>query len=439
MATPMQIEYLAPDSIHENPTNPRKHPENQLRQLQKIIEQVGFINPIIIDQDNQIIAGHARKIIAARLGLEQVPTLRVDNLTESQLKAYMLADNKLVENAEWDNELLQVNIQFLVDLSFDMEATGFSSTEVDLILQPMPISELKDPDPGALPDASETVTQIGDEFELVKHRILCGDVRSQLAIQQFVGDRQVDMVITDPPYNVAVNGHVSGLGKHQHAEFAMASGEMDPAEFQEFLHTTLANMVRVSHSAAVHYIFMDWRNIDVLLAVAHEIYQIQLNLCIWHKTNAGMGSLYRSQHELVAVFRVGRQSHQNNVQLGKNGRYRTNVWTYPGMNSIGESRDEQLAMHPTVKPVALLADAILDVTSQGDLVFDGFLGSGSTLLAAEHVGRVAYGTEIDPRYVDVAIQRWEALTGQEAVHCQSGLTFSQLAEQRLDASSPKED
>jgi DNA modification methylase len=152
-----------------------------------------------------------------------------------------------------------------------------------------------------------------------------------------------------------------------------------------------------------------------------------------------MGSLYRSQHELVAVFRVGRQSHQNNVQLGKNGRYRTNVWTYPGMNSIGESRDEQLAMHPTVKPVALLADAILDVTSQGDLVFDGFLGSGSTLLAAEHVGRVAYGTEIDPRYVDVAIQRWEALTGQEAVHCQSGLTFSQLAEQRLDASSPKED
>jgi DNA modification methylase len=351
----------------------------------------------------------------------------------------MLADNKLVENAEWDDELLRVNIQFLVDLSFDMEATGFSTTEVDLILQPMPISELEDPDPGALPDASETVTRIGDEFELGKHRILCGDVRSQLAIQQFVGDRQVDMVITDPPYNVAVNGHVSGLGKHQHVEFAMASGEMDPTEFQEFLHTTLANMVRVSHSAAVHYIFMDWRHIDVLLAVAHEIYQIQLNLCIWHKTNAGMGSLYRSQHELVAVFRVGRQSHQNNVQLGKNGRYRTNVWTYPGMNSIGESRDEQLAMHPTVKPVALLADAILDVTSQGDLVFDGFLGSGSTLLAAEHVGRVAYGTEIDPRYVDVAIQRWEALTGQEAVHCQSGLTFSQLAEQRLDASSPKEE
>jgi DNA modification methylase len=439
MAKQLQIEYLPLESINENPANPRHHPASQLRQLAKIIKSIGFINPIILDQDNQIVAGHARKIVADRLGLAQVPVIRVDHLTEDQLKAYMLADNKLVENAEWDDELLCVHIQYLVDLDFDMEATGFSSSEVDLILQPMPVSELEDPSPGELPEVEDTISQSGDVFELGNHRILCADIRCQQMVQQFMGELKADVVLTDPPYNVAVEGHVSGLGMHTHDEFVMASGEMDPVQFQEFLETALANMVRVSRNGAVHFVFMDWRHISELLAAANPIYHTQLNLCVWNKTNAGMGSLYRSQHELVCVFRVGKKQHQNNVALGKNGRYRTNVWTYAGMNSFSEDRDEQLAMHPTVKPVALLADAMLDVTGRGDLVFDGFLGSGSTLLAAEHIGRIARGVEIDPRYVDVAIQRWQSLTGQDAVHVETGLTFTQLSAERLGTPTTTEE
>lgn len=436
MADQLEIEYLPPDSITENPENPRQHPASQLRLLAKNIKGFGFINPIIIDQENQIVAGHARKIVADRLGLAKVPAIRVDHLTEDQLRAYMLADNKLVENAEWDEDLLRVHIEYLVDLDFDMEATGFSSSEVDLILQTMPVNELEDPPPGDPPEPGDTVSQSGDEFHLGDHRVLCADTRCQQLVQQFMGDFRADVVLTDPPYNVPVGGHVSGLGKHTHDEFAMASGEMNPIQFQEFLQTTLANMVRVSRNGAVHFVFMDWRHIQDLIAAALPIYNTQLNLCVWNKTNAGMGSLYRSQHELVGVFRVGKKQHQNNVELGKNGRYRTNVWTYAGMNSFSEERDEQLAQHPTVKPTALLADAMLDVTNRGDIVFDGFLGSGSTLLAAEHIGRIARGVEIDPRYVDVAIQRWQTLTGQSAVHVQTGLTFEELATQRLGTTAP---
>ena len=433
MTTAPHFEYVSIDSIRPSPDNPRRHPAEQIRQLTRTIEELGFINPIIVDADGFIVAGHARYMVAMRLNLKTIPIIRIDHLSAAQLRAYRLADNKLVENAEWDRDLLRVELAYLVDVNFDTDITGFSASEVDLLIQPMPVSDLEDPEPVGADSIKVPVTAPGDSFELGPHRILCADVRCQPAVQQFFGEIRADAVFADPPYNVAVDGHVSGLGKVKHDEFAMASGEMAPDEFIEFLHTALGNMVRVSRPGAVHYICMDWRHLHELHAATQAIYHTQLNLCVWHKTNAGMGSLYRSQHELIGVYRVGNEPHQNNVQLGKHGRYRTNVWSYAGMNSFGSDRDESLAMHPTVKPAALIADALLDVTSRGDVVLDGFLGSGSTLIAADQVGRIAYGVEIDPRYVDVSILRWQALTGQDAVHVQTGLTFSALAIERSGA------
>lgn len=426
-----RFDYVSTDSIQPSPDNPRRHPPEQIRQLTKAIGELGFINPIVIDANGIIVAGHARYLAATRLKLNTIPVIRVDYLTEAQLRAYRLADNKLVENAEWDRDLLRVELSYLVDINFDTDIAGFSATEIDLLLQPMPVSDLAEPEPVDADTIESPVAAPGDIFELGAHRILCADIRCQVAVQQFMGAVQADAVFTDPPYNVAVDGHVSGLGKVKHDEFAMASGEMTPDEFIEFLHTALGNHVHVSRDGAVHYVCMDWRHQPELHAATKPIYDTQLNLCVWHKTNAGMGSLYRSQHELIGVYRVGSKPHQNNVQLGKNGRYRTNVWSYAGMNSFGTERDESLAMHPTVKPVALIADALLDVTSRGNVVLDGFLGSGSTLIAAHQIGRVAYGVEFDPRYVDVSILRWQELTGEDAVHSQTGLLFYALAEERL--------
>ena len=276
------------------------------------------------------------------------------------------------------------------------------------------------------------MTQPGDIWQLGPHKVICGDCRSEYIINTLMDRQLAQMVITDPPYNVKINGHVSGLGSVRHDEFAMASGEMNSDEFAEFLFFALLQLQRASTKGALLYVFMDWRHQFELLIARQKLQIPILNMCVWVKNNGGMGSFYRSQHELVYIFKHGDGLFTNNVELGKHGRYRTNVWNYPGVNSFGEGRDEALAMHPTVKPVAMIADAILDATNRGDIVLDGFLGSGTTLLAAEQTGRICYGVEIDPRYVDVAVRRWEAATGEVAIHEQSTVTFEDVAICRPD-------
>ena len=429
MPEELKMRYVPTGALKPHPLNPRHHPPSQLRQVAKSIQVCGFINPIIIDADATIVAGHARLLAAQQLGLKMIPVIEVTHLSEAQLRAYMLADNKLVENAGWDKELLRVHLDFLtqIDLDFDIDMTGFSTPEIDLLFQKVEQADAADaeiPDPPAPADA---VTQPGDLWLLDEHRILCGDVRSPADVHDLMADQAAAMVFTDPPYNVPINGHVSGLGKHRHPEFAMASGEMSAREFCGFLTASFAALAVVSRDGAVHFLCMDWRHLAELLAAAAPVYDTQLNLCIWTKTNAGMGSLYRSQHELIGVYRVGKSPHTNNVELGKHGRYRTNVWQYAGMNAFGSEREEALSLHPTVKPVRLIVDAILDVTHRKDIVLDGFLGSGSTLLAAERTGRIGYGIEIEPRYVDVAVRRWQAMTGRAARHAQTGTAFDELA------------
>ena len=367
------------------------------------------------------------------MGFDRVPTTVVKGLSEEQTRAFVIADNRLAEDGRWDEVALQSEIKAILDLDvdFDLTLTGFESPEIDRVLEfnlygTPPQETVEEPDPN-----KPQVTQLGDLWLLGRHRVLCGDVLDGGAAATLMGDDLARCVVTDPPYNVPIDGHVSGLGKIRHREFAMARGEMSSEEFQAFLKTVLTNLINHSRDGALHFVFMDWRHAYDLLSAARSIYSETKNLCIWNKDNGGMGSLYRSKHELVFLFKVGTVPHVNNVELGKHGRNRTNVWDYPGVNTLRPGRMEELSMHPTVKPVTMIADAVLDTTHRGDIVLDGFGGSGTTLIAAERTGRAARLMELDPRYVDVTIRRWQSETGESAVLADTGEPFSDIAERRI--------
>jgi len=435
--------------------NARTHSKRQLRLIADSIKAFGFTNPVLIDEQGLILAGHGRVEAAKSLGLASVPVMVLSGMSEAQKRAYVLADNRIAEKAGWDRELLASELGVLVDLlptiDLDVSVTGFEIGEIDMLLEdfttpkPDPADELPPVDPRKPP-----VTVAGDLWLLGGHRLLCGDVRDTDAVARLMDGAEAEMVFTDPPYNVRIDGNAMGRGKIRHREFAMASGEMSAAEFTQFLTTTLGGLASVSKDGAIHFVCMDWRHMGELLAAGEVVYSELKNLCVWAKTNAGQGSFYRSQHELVFVFKAGEAQHLNSFGLGAGarmeaprraargmellaaglpgaGRNRSNVWTYPGVNSFGAGRLEQLALHPTVKPVAMVADAMRDCSSRAGVVLDGFAGSGTLFLAAEKVGRRGYGVEIDPLYVDVAIARWQKMTGKDAIHAESGETFGERA------------
>jgi hypothetical protein len=412
LAVPLRlaITYRAVGDLIPDPRNARTHPKRQIDQLKASIEAFGFTNPILADPEGHIIAGHGRLQAASAMGFTEVPTIILSGLSETQKRALRIADNKIALNAGWDLEILQLELSELASLDVDIDPTltGFSTGEIDVIL-----TSAADPDDEVIPPIPTTPrTKPGDIRILGDHRVGCGDGRDAGFLQRVVGrDACVDAAFLDPPYNVRIGGHAVAPGSHR--EFAMASGEMSEAEFRSFLGDTLGAAARCSRDGAVHFVCMDWRHMDSVSTVGHTVYGELLNLCIWNKSNAGMGSLYRSKHELVFVYRVGTAPHLNMVELGKHGRNRTNVWDYASVNSLRGSRREDLSLHPTVKPTGLVADAIQDVTRRGDLVLDLFLGSGTTLMAAERSGRRFRGLDIDPAYVDVAIERWSARTGLE--------------------------
>jgi DNA modification methylase len=378
-----------------------------------------------------VIAGHGRVLAAKMLGLTQVPTIHLEHLTQTQAQAFTIADNRLTENSAWDEQLLAEQFRALseVELDFGLETTGFEVAEIDLLIEGLtPVSEVS-MDPGDnLPEVPEKlqVSRSGDAWALDRHRIICGNALDDLSYRTLLQKHAAAMIFADPPYNVPIASHVTGLGKIRHREFHMASGEMTERQFKRFLSKSLALSAAHSTDGSLHFICIDWRHLSELLAAGQHAYSELKNLCVWVKDNGGMGSLYRSQHELVFVFKNGKAPHRNNIELGQFGRYRTNVWQYPGVNSFSRKTDEGnlLEFHPTVKPVALVADAILDCTARNDIVLDPFLGSGTTVIAAERTGRVCLGIEIDPLYVDTAIRRWQTFTGQEAVNSSSGKSFN---------------
>lgn len=413
--------------------NARTHSKKQVKQIARSIERFGFTNPVLISDDGEIVAGHGRVEAARLLGWKSVPTIALSHLSETERRAYVIADNKLALNAGWDKEILAIELQALVDLDFDIELTGFSLAEIDLVLD-----EANDADPDAS-DAPEDavefasgtpVSRQGDLWQLGRHRLLCGDARSGVDFEALMAGEKADLVFTDPPYNVKIDGNVCGLGSVRHREFAFASGEMSESQFTQFLGDTLGNAAAVMRDGAIAFVCMDWRHMGELLAAGSRVFTELKNLVVWNKTNGGMGAFYRSKHELIFVFKQGTAEHTNSFGLGETGRYRTNVWDYAGISSIGASRSEELAMHPTVKPVALIADAIRDCSRRGEVVLDCFGGSGSTLIAAEKTGRSARLIEYDPLYCDTIVRRWEKLTGKRATLAVTGDCFEDVAEAR---------
>jgi DNA modification methylase len=433
----LKIQWLLITSLTPDPANPRRHNLHQITRIAESIKAFGFIVPILIDRDNKVLAGHGRLLAAQRLGLSKAPTIRLERLTPAQAKAFAIADNRLTEIATWDDRLLGEQLRELseLDLDFSLEVTGFSIPEIDLRIEqaaPGSVRTGSDPD-DELPNPADDppVSQLDDRIA-GRHKLLCGSALDGSSYRRLMDRALAQAVITDPPYDVPINGHVSGKGRVRHREFVMASGEMGREQFTSFLCTAFELVARHSANGSLHYICMDWRHQFDLLRAAEGIYSELKNLCVWVKDNAGMGSLYRSQHELVFVFKRGTGRHRNNVQLGQFGRNRTNVWQYPSTSHFGRRGEEGdlLARHPTPKPVALIADALLDCSTRGALVLDPFLGSGSTLIAAERVGRNCRGIELDPVYVDLAIRRWQRFTGAHAVHAASGKRFDDLARER---------
>jgi len=409
-----------------------KHPPGQVRKLAASLETFGFVLPVLIDQQARVIAGWGLVLAARRLGLTEVPAVSIADLSEAKLQALRLALNRISEDATWDREALAVEFSEIlqVEPQIDLEITGFEMGEIDVLLD----GDGRDQE-DELPLIDSTaapVTRPGDLWRLNEHCLLCADALEAGSYARVLGDNKADMMFADPPYNVEIPGQASGLGAAKHDNFAKASGELPPAEYTAFLTTSIGHAAGWSINGAIHFVCMDWRHINELLAATQGVYSELKNLCVWNKTNAGMGSFYRSKHELIFAFKVGKGAHINNVSLGRHGRYRTNVWDYVSQNTLNGTSKSKLALHPTVKPVAMVADAIRDCSNRGGLILDPFGGAGTTLIAAERTGRRARVIELEPKFVDVAIERWQRLTGGTARHSDDGRPFG-----RSDSSTIK--
>lgn len=435
--TNLTVEHLNIDLLKPYKSNPKIHKGKQIQQIVNSISEFNFINPILIDENNIILAGHGRLLAAQKLQMEKVPAIKLLHLSNAQKKAYRIADNKLTENGAWDYDLLKLEFSELekLELDFSLDITGFDIADIDVILDTdLTDKEVKiDEKANAVPfvPENEIVSKEGDIWLLSKHKIICGNSLEKETYDKLFKGKKANMIFTDPPYNVKVDGHICGNGKVKHKEFAMASGEMNSEEFLNFLTANFNLLKAFSTDGSLHYICMDWRHIKEIIDAGTEIYNEFKNLCVWNKDNGGMGSLYRSKHELVFVFKSGTRSHKNNVELGSHGRYRTNVWDYPGVNSFGGNKKE-LEFHPTVKPVEMVKDAILDVTDRSQIILDSFLGSGTTLIAAEKCGRICYGIELEPLYIDTTIRRWQEIAGKSAININTGKSYRELLEEKLN-------
>jgi DNA modification methylase len=425
----MEIVYKPVSELKPYENNPRRHSKKQIGQIAQSIVHFGFVNPIIISDDGTIAAGHGRYLAALMLGFKEVPTVLLGNMSPYDLNLYRITDNRLAELSGWDDEILAIELEVLSEISspqLDMTISGFTETEIDKLLR-RTSKDVDDEVPEDIQSLAreKAVSKAGDIWILGSHKILCGDSMKPESYELLMEAEKARACVTDPPYNVSISNHVT-TKRGKYKEFANASGDDTPEQFTNFLMSFMHHATAHSVDGSLHYIFSDWRHTRETSAACYAVYKELKNICIWNKDNGGMGSLYRSKHEMVYVCKHGTEPHVNNIELGKNGRYRTNVWDCPGQNTFHKDRDKELAMHPTVKPLQLIADIILDCTKNKDIVLDPFGGAGTTLLAAEKTGRRARLIEIDPIYVDVTIRRWQQKYGLEAVHGASGKAFNAM-------------
>jgi DNA modification methylase len=419
----------SPADLKPRPGNPRIHSELQLTKLMASMRMYGVTKPVLVDESSVILCGHACVQAALRLNLTAIPTRVISGLTEAMKRGLAIGDNKLGLLSTWDDPLLKAEMALLIEDNFEIETIGFSTAEIDLMFEDPADPEDQLPE---LPDAP--VSRLGDLWLLGSHRLLCGDALKAESYLTVMDGGNAQMAITDPPFNLKIDGHVSGNGKVKHKEFPMASGEMSKAQFtNDFLRPAFAHMDAHAVDGSIHFIFMDWRHTVEIQAAAEPLFGDPKQMCIWAKDSAGMGSFYRSAHELVFVFKKGAAVHINNFALGQTGRYRTNVWNYPGANGFRGQDHGLLASHPTPKPVGLIADAIRDCSHRKGLILDPFAGSGTVLIAAERTGRYARAIELEPKYIDVGIQRWQRLTKKEAVLAATGQTWDEVRAERLGA------
>jgi ParB-like chromosome segregation protein Spo0J len=427
------VEHLSIAQLKPYREHARAHSKKQIEKIARSVKRFGFVAPILIDENSVILAGHALVEAAKLLDMTEVPVLRVEHLSDTEKRALRLALNRLAEDAAWDRERLSSELQFLVDANFEIEATGFEIATVDLLLgeRGLAVGEEEGPEDDIPEVAKHTsaITQAGDIWTLNRHRLLCADARAESAYQTLLGDELAVTAFTDPPYNVRV-AHIGGRGRIKHAEFAMATGEMTRPQYTRFLTGCFNLMAKHSINGAVHFICTDAKHLPEMTSATDEAYDEHLTVAVWNKMTGGMGGLYRNQHELVFVEKVGTAPIINNVRLGRDGRNRTTVWTYRGLASFGKERLSDLAMHPTVKPMAMVADAILDVSRRNDVVLDPFGGSGTTIIAAEKTGRRARVLEIDRHYCDVIVRRWQTYSGKPARLGEDGQTFEEVERRR---------
>ena len=428
-------------ALRPYPGNARRHSRKQIKQIAKSIETFGFTNPVLIGEDLGILAGHGRVAAAQLIGMKEVPIVRLSDLSPAERKAYVLADNKLALNAGWDREVLAIELQGLIDLGFDLETTGFTVGEIEVVVGEAAEGVRQDASVGSednIPPVRESRRCRAPAISgrAGRHRLICGDARERMAYETLLGNERVDLIFTDAPHNVPIGGNVCGSGQVRHREFAMGVGEMTSAEFTIFLERALSSAAERCRDGAIAFVCMDWRYAGELLAAGKTVFTELKDLCVWNKASAGTGTFYRSKHELILVFKKGTAPHVDSFGRGETGRPRSNVWDYPGVSSIGPTRTG-LAMHPTVKPTRLVADAIKDCSRRGDLVLDPFAGFGTTLIAAQKTGRSARLIEYDPAYCDTILRRFARVTGKQATLAATGETF-EVVERKRESVAPSE-
>jgi DNA modification methylase len=426
------VQLVRISTLKPSPRNARTHSKKQIRQIANSISRFGWTYPILTDEPGTIIGGYGRYLAGLQLGMKEVPVIVMTGLSDTEKRALALADNKIAANSGFDRAILAAELgelaALLPECNLDLDITGFEPAEFDALMGEM-IDPEEDP-ADHLPEIAQIpVSHRVDLWHLGPHRLICGDAREESDVRALMGRDCAAMVFADAPYNVRI-ASVQGRGRIKHREFSSASGEMSPRQFTEFHLKWMSLAARYSDDGSIHFVCMDWRHLGETLDAGEEVYSELKNLVVWAKTNAGQGSFYRSQHELVFVFKNGDGPHQNNIQLGRHGRNRSNLWAYAGVNTFRTGRLDDLSIHPTVKPIALVADAMRDCSRRNDIVLDPFMGSGTTILAAERIGRRAYGLEIDPLYVDVAIRRWQDFTKRDAILKATGQTFDEVAASR---------